>query len=149
MKKKSDYSHLHLDRQICFPLYAASRLLIKLYQPALTRLALTYPQYLVLLSLWEKDNKTVSDLSEQLLLESNTLTPLLKRLSAKKLINRKRSLSDERSTVISLTTAGKRLKVRASGVPGEVVNCLQSEDLNEKELLVLQKTLRNLLQKLR
>lgn len=149
MKKEAPSDLLHLDQQICFPLYATARLVVKLYQPVLTKLGLTYPQYLVLLSLWEKDKKTVSQLSEQLVLESNTLTPLLKRLAAKKLLARKRSPVDERSTIISLTAAGKKMRTKALGVPLHVINCLHSEALNQKELMALRKTLQNLLANLR
>jgi len=149
MNKEAPSDLLHLDQQICFPLYATARLVVKLYQPVLTKLGLTYPQYLVLLSLWEKDQKTVSELSEQLVLESNTLTPLLKRLAAKKLLVRKRSLADERSTIISLTAAGKKMRTKALGVPLHVSNCLHSEALDQKELIALRKTLQNLLNKLR
>lgn len=137
-----------LDQQLCFPLYAASRLVTKIYQPYLAELDITYPQYLVLLCLWEKDKLSVTELTTNLLLESNTLTPLLKRLEMKNFIQRKRSTKDERSTLISLTRTGKKLKVKARSVPGRVVNCLQSEDVSMRDLQSLHKTLHTLLLKL-
>lgn len=149
MKRTAPPNLMHLDQQICFPLYAVSRLVIKLYQPVLSELGLTYPQYLVLLSLWEKDHKTVTALSTQLLLESNTLTPLLKRLAEKKLVTRKRSAKDERSTIISLTAPGKTLQKKALGVPQHVIRCLHFEDLGHKEIIAMRKTLNSLLTKLR
>lgn len=104
---------LKLENQLCFPLYAASRLVTKCYQPLLDELGLTYPQYLVLLVLWETDSVNLSVLSERLHLQSNTLTPLLKRMQEMKLIDRVRSQEDERSIIISLTQKGKGLKSKA------------------------------------
>jgi DNA-binding MarR family transcriptional regulator len=107
---------LKLENQLCFPLYAASRLVTKCYQPVLDELGLTYPQYLVLLVLWETDSVNLSVLSERLQLQSNTLTPLLKRMQEMELIDRVRSQVDERSIIISLTQKGKRLKSKAPKV---------------------------------
>jgi DNA-binding MarR family transcriptional regulator len=104
---------LLLKNQLCFPLYAASRLVTKCYQPVLDELGLTYPQYLVLLVLWESDSVNLSVLSEKLQLQSNTLTPLLKRMQEMELLNRVRSEIDERSIIISLTPKGKSLKSKA------------------------------------
>ena len=91
MKTEKDFSVLYLERQLCFPLYAASRLTTKIYEPYLKNLDLTYPQYLVLLVLWQNDAITVNEIGSRLFLESNTLTPLLKRLEQKELVTRKRS----------------------------------------------------------
>ena len=104
---------LKLENQLCFPLYAASRLVTQCYQPALDELELTYPQYLVMLVLWETDAVNIKVLSEKLLLQSNTLTPLLKRMQESGLIDRVRSKEDERSVIISLTAKGRELKKRA------------------------------------
>lgn len=111
------YENLKLDNQICFPLYTASRLVIQRYQPMLKDLDLTYPQYLVLMVLWEKDEVNLSAIAEKLQLQSNTLTPLLKRLQQRGFLDRKRSESDERNIVITLTDKGKKLKDQACNVP--------------------------------
>jgi DNA-binding MarR family transcriptional regulator len=108
---------LRLDRQLCFPLYAVSRLLTRLYQPLLEPLGLTYPQYLVLLVLWEDAPCSVSHLGERTQLGSNTLTPLLKRLQVQKLIRRTRSQHDERVVDISLTATGLALRERCACIP--------------------------------
>jgi DNA-binding MarR family transcriptional regulator len=111
---------LKLENQLCFPLYAASRLVTKCYQPVLDELGLTYPQYLVLLVLWETDAVNLSVLSNRLQLQSNTLTPLVKRMEEMKLIDRVRSQEDERAIVISLTKKGKELKLNAPKVQGHL-----------------------------
>ena len=108
---------LKLDNQLCFPLYTASRLVIQAYQPMLKELDITYPQYLVLLVLWEKDAVNLSSVAEKLQLKSNTLTPLLKRLEKRGLLERKRSEIDERNIVITLTKEGKKLKEKACEIP--------------------------------
>jgi DNA-binding MarR family transcriptional regulator len=113
---------LKLQNQLCFPLYAASRLVTRCYQPVLDELGLTYPQYLVLLVLWETDSVNLSVLSEKLQLQSNTLTPLLKRMEEMELIDRVRSRTDERSIIISLTQKGKKLKLKAPKVQNHLAN---------------------------
>lgn len=109
--KENDF--LKLENQLCFPLYAASRLVTKCYQPLLDEYDFTYPQYLVLLILWETDSVNLKVISEKLHLQSNTLTPLLKRMEDTGLINRTRSQEDERSIIISLTQKGSLLKLEA------------------------------------
>jgi len=109
---------LKLDNQLCFAVYSASLAMTRLYKPLLEKLGLTYPQYLVLLVLWERDGLTVSELGERLSLDSGTLTPLLKRLEANGLVARIRDTADERRVHVSLTAAGRRLKARAAEVPG-------------------------------
>jgi len=109
-----------LDHQLCFALYSASLAMTKLYKPLLAPLGLTYPQYLVLLVLWEGDGVTVSQLGERLALDSGTLTPLLKRLEAQALVQRLRDAGDERRVLLRLTAAGRALKARASTVPPAV-----------------------------
>lgn len=101
---------LYLENQLCFPLYAASRLTTKIYTPFLNELDITYPQYLVLMILWQHPEQYVNEIGKKLLLESNTLTPLLKRMEQKNLIQRTRSQSDERSVVITLTENGLSLR---------------------------------------
>ncbi|TGD82585.1 MarR family winged helix-turn-helix transcriptional regulator [Hymenobacter wooponensis] len=118
----SDVSNplLQLENQLCFPLYALSRMITKAYQPLLQELDLTYPQYLVFLLLWEHQELTVKELGEKLLLDSGTLTPLLKRLEQKQWISRRRDPRDERSVIIGLLPAGRELQARACQIPEEI-----------------------------
>ena len=125
---------LSLDRQVCFPLYAATNLLGRMYGPVLARLGLTYPQYLVMLVLWETEPLTVGALGARLHLDSGTLTPLLKRMEAAGLVNRNRDPQDERRVQVSLTPAGHDLRARAVHVPETISQGLQPdgiEDLRE------------------
>ena len=108
---------LRLDNQLCFAIYSASLAMTRLYKPMLEQLELTYPQYLVMLVLWEQDGLMVSELGQRLSLDSGTLTPLLKRLEASGYVSRIRDVKDERRVHISLTAAGRRLKARAAKVP--------------------------------
>ncbi|WP_109607348.1 MarR family winged helix-turn-helix transcriptional regulator [Mucilaginibacter oryzae] len=114
---------LKLENQICFPAYAFSRNLTNLYRPLLAQLDITYPQYLVLMVLWEYQEQTVNQLCEKLHLDTGTLTPLLKRLEQKGLVNRTRSKHDERVVIISLTSSGKQLKEKAKHIPMELLKC--------------------------
>lgn len=132
---------LLLENQLCFPLYVASRLTTKLYAPLLQTLDITYPQYLVMMVLWEKDQLSVGDICARLYLESNTLTPLLKRLEQKLLIQRQRADHDERSVVITLTRKGKALREKAVCIPGQLMDNLQGNDLTTRELNTFQQTL--------
>jgi DNA-binding MarR family transcriptional regulator len=109
---------LKLDNQLCFAVYSTSLAMTRLYKPLLEKLGLTYPQYLVLLVLWEADGLGVSEIGERLSLDSGTLTPLLKRLEANGLVARIRDAADERRVHVSLTAAGRKLKARAAQVPG-------------------------------
>lgn len=111
---------LALDRQLCFALYATSLAMTKLYKPLLEPLGLTYPQYLVMLVLWEGDGIAVSRLGERLALDSGTLTPLLKRLEAADLLQRRRDSVDERRVLVHLSAAGRALKARARGIPAAI-----------------------------
>jgi MarR family transcriptional regulator, organic hydroperoxide resistance regulator len=113
---------LLLDNQLCFALYSSSLAMTKLYKPLLEDLGLTYPQYLVMLVLWERDGLMVSELGERLFLDSGTLTPLLKRLEGAGLIARIRDVQDERRVHITLTAAGRKLKAKAQKIPG----CMRS-----------------------
>ncbi|WP_100466737.1 MarR family winged helix-turn-helix transcriptional regulator [Mycobacteroides abscessus] len=110
-------SALGLDHQLCFALYSASRAMTAVYRPILAELNLTYPQYLVLLALWEEDRATVSRLGERLRLDSGTLSPLLKRLETNGLIRRERSASDERLVEVTLTPDGRHLERKAQCIP--------------------------------
>ena len=116
---------LQLDNQLCFALYSASLAMTKLYAPLLTELGLTYPQYLAMLVLWERDGLMVSELGERLFLDSGTLTPLLKRLETAGLIARIRALDDERRVHVTLTAAGRKLKSRAVGIPACIATAVQ------------------------
>ena len=112
---------LQLDNQLCFPLYAASRMVTKLYQPLLEKLEITYPQYLILLTLWENGALTVNEIGKKLMLETNTLTPLLKRMETKGIVKRTRSKIDERRVIIKLTSKGGSLKKQALCIPAELL----------------------------
>lgn len=137
----NDDERLYLDNQICFPLYVVSRLTIRVYTLLLEELGITYPQYLVLLALWQKDEQLVGELSKVLYLDYNTLTPLLKRLEEKQFINRSRSKSDERSVYISLTDTGKALKNQAACIPDKIIESLDKGDMNMDEIVAFQQTL--------
>jgi DNA-binding MarR family transcriptional regulator len=133
---------LHLDRQLCFALYSASLQMTKVYKPMLAELGVTYPQYLVLLVLWEGDGLTVSQVGERLSLDSGTLTPLLKRLEAAGFVQRLRDTADERRVLLRLTAEGRALKRRALAVP-EAVVCASGCALDELAALTTRlKTLR-------
>jgi len=116
---------LLLDNQLCFALYSTSLAMTKMYKPLLEELGLTYPQYLAMLVLWERDGLMVSELGERLYLDSGTLTPLLKRLEASGFISRIRDIEDERRVRITLTSSGRRLKTRAAKIPGCILSASQ------------------------
>jgi DNA-binding MarR family transcriptional regulator len=123
MKEKGAQKLIRLEDNLCFALYAASRAFTRAYQPLLEPLDLTYPQYLVMLVLWEKDDVSVSDLGERLFLDSGTLTPLLKRLEESGRIKRRRDKNDERVVRIVLTARGRSLRELAKAVPYELIRC--------------------------
>ena len=125
---------LRLDNQVCFALYSASLAMTKLYKPLLDAVGLTYPQYLVMLVLWERDGLTVSELGDRLFLDSGTLTPLLKRLEASGHLARLRDVQDERRVRITLTADGRALRDRAQTIPQCV---LQSSQCSLPELAAL------------
>jgi transcriptional regulator, MarR family len=130
---------LKLSSQVCFPLYAASREITQQYAKYLTPLDLTYPQYLVLLVLWEEKTLSVNAIGEKLYLDSGTLTPLLKRMEVKELLTRTRSTQDERTVLISLTEKGKKLQTKAKKIPMQLK---EETPLSDEELETL-KTLVN------
>ncbi len=117
MSEAVNYEALKIENQICFPLYAASRSVIKMYTPLLEELDLTYTQYITLLVLWEKKELNVKQLGKSLYLDSGTLTPLLKKLEKKGLIERRRSMADERNLIVTITEQGEALKKEALRIP--------------------------------
>ena len=127
------YESLKLSKQLCFPLYACSREMIKLYKPFLDELGLTYTQYITLMVLWEHKAMTVKALGQELYLDSGTLTPLLKKLEEKGLVTRRRSDLDERNLIVTITELGESMKDRALHIPEEMTKCinLPREDIRE------------------
>ena len=128
---------LPLDQQLCFALYSASHAMSRAYKPHLDALGLTYPQYVAMLVLWERDGLTVSEVGERLFLDSGTLTPLLKRLERAGHISRLRDAADERRVLIQLTAAGRKLKAKAAPIPGCMLEAAQCS-LNELTALTRQ-----------
>ena len=128
------HTELQLDNQVCFRLYTASRLVTQAYTPLLTALGITYPQYLVLMVLWEKDNQPVNDIAHRLLLETNTVTPLLQRMEKLGIVSRNKGTQDKRQQIVSLTKKGKQLEEEAfaqipSGMGEQLSACpLKQED---------------------
>ncbi|MNU24732.1 Organic hydroperoxide resistance transcriptional regulator [compost metagenome] len=135
---------LLLENQVCFPIYALSRQIIQYYRPLLDELDITYPQYLVMMVLWEHDTQTVNQLGTLLKLDSGTLTPLLKRLEQKGFILRKRSKADERVVNISLTASGREMEEKACSVPHQM---LESIGLSLDELQQLKQLAEKMLHK--
>ncbi|MEM9453357.1 MAG: MarR family transcriptional regulator [Myxococcota bacterium] len=149
MAKRSELPEgaLRLDRQLCFALYAATRAMTQAYHPALDALGLTYPQYLVLLVLWEEDDLMVKELGAQLMLDSGTLTPLLKRLEAAGIVSRRRDPDDERRLRVTLTAHGRRLRAKAPSVYRCVAERLADQSPRElaklrEQLVALTQTLK-------
>ncbi len=132
---------LTLDQQVCFPLYAASRAMTAAYRPKLDAMGLTYPQYLVMLVLWERDNRSVGELCAVLALDSGTLSPLLKRLQGAGLLERSRSVDDERRVEIRLTSRGRALREQACDIPEQM---LEATGLSLEELAALRATLQRM-----
>lgn len=138
MKQSHDIDMLQLSQQLCFALYSTSHSFTRAYKPLLEPLGLTYPQYLVMLVLWEVDGVTVKEIGAKLQLDSGTLTPLLKRLDAAGLITRSRDSGDERQVRVALTDAGRTLRARAEGIPkrlGEVIGAPLDEIIALRERL--------------
>ncbi|MBR3149171.1 MAG: MarR family transcriptional regulator [Eubacterium sp.] len=137
-----NYESLKLENQLCFPLYACAKEVVKQYKPYLDKLDLTYTQYITMMVLWEKKSINVKELGERLFLDSGTLTPLLKKLEAKEYITRKRSETDERNLVVTITDKGEALKQEAVKVPSEMVKCVK---LTREEAATMYKLLYKLL----
>ena len=136
------YEALKLKNQICFPLYAASREIIKRYRPYLDELGLTYTQYIAMMVFWEEQKVTVKDLGEKLRLDSGTLTPMLKTLETKGYVARSRSKEDERVLNVEITPAGMALRERAVDIPGKMAQCVP---LNMEEAQQLYQLLQRIL----
>ena len=134
---------MRLDSQLCFPLYAASRKVVNLYTPHLKPLGITYTQYIMFLVLWEKDNITVGELCRRLMLDTGTVTPMLKNTEKQGLIKRTRSEEDERVVVVSLTEEGKALYKKARTIPEKIGSCVR---LDKSEAVTLYKILYKLLE---
>ena len=142
-----EYEQLKLENQLCFPFYAVSRLIIRAYQEDLERLGITYPQYLVLMVLWEKDGISVNEITEKLILNTNTVTPLLKRMEAMQLITRTPSKVDQRKIIIQLTSQGWAMRESAAEIPLKLMNKLNLEvsDVQIAEALNLKNKLYELI----
>ena len=136
---------MQLDNQLCFALYSTSLAMTKVYKPLLDELGLTYPQYIAMLVLWERDGLMVSELGEQLYLDSGTLTPLLKRLEAASYISRIRDVEDERRVYITLTSSGRKLRTRATKIPDCILSASQC---SLPELVALTNQVQSLRQRL-
>lgn len=139
------YDSLKLENQLCFPLYSASREITRTYQPFLEKIHLTYTQYITMMVLWEHESLNVKSLGKYLLLDSGTLTPLLKKLEEKDLIVRKRNKEDERNLIIELTDKGRELKEEALSVPQSIIAKL---NLSQEEAIFLYKILYKIIQQL-
>ncbi len=135
MDKK--YEALKLENQLCFPLYAASREVVKRYRPYLDAIGLTYTQYIAMMVMWEQKEITVKALGEKLFLDSGTMTPVLKSLEAKGYVVRKRSTTDERSVSVFLTDSGEELKKKAVEIPAKVAGCVGLSGEEALQLYVL------------
>ncbi len=142
--KENKYEALKIENQLCFPLYACSREVIKEYKPYLDKIDLTYTQYITMLVLWERKSVTAKELGDCLYLDSGTLTPLLKKLEHKGLVDRRRSEEDERSLIVSLTEKGLKLREDAVNIPAELAKCVC---LDAQESLQLYKLLYKLLKR--
>lgn len=139
------YEQLKLENQLCFPVYATSRLITREYQPFLDSLGITYPQYLVLMVLWENDSIPVNDIAKKLILNTNTITPLLKRMEQQELLFRKRSDKDERKVIVQLTEKGKTLQEEAVKIPEELIKRLSDSELKIEDLVKLKEKLNSII----
>lgn len=140
-----NYDALKLENQLCFPLYATAKEIIRVYKPLLDELNLTYTQYIAMMVLWQQKELTVKELGEALYLDSGTLTPLLKKMEAQGLVLRKRNAADERSVIITITEDGEKLRERAAAIPEKMGGCLPLSKEEGKELYrLLYKILANI-----
>lgn len=142
------YEQLKLENQLCFPVYAASRLITRQYQPFLERLGITYPQYLVLMILWEEDGMPVNDIARKLILNTNTVTPLLKRMEQQGFVKRRRSSKDERKVIVQLTTKGRELQAEAEQIPEKLAGRLVEGELKVDDLVRLKEMLDSMIRSL-
>ncbi|WP_372773445.1 MarR family winged helix-turn-helix transcriptional regulator [Mangrovibacterium sp.] len=137
---------LKLDNQLCFPFYSLSRLIVRKYQPYLDELEITYPQYLVLLVLWESDAMPVNDIAKRLILQTNTVTPLLKRMESQGIVVRDKSEDDERKVIVKLTEKGKKMELVAAEIPAKMAGGM---NMSADELKNLHSTLYRLIDQLK
>lgn len=142
------YEQLRLDHQLCFRLYTASRLIVQGYQPFLPQIGLTYTQYIVMMVLWEKDSQTVGEIGAKTKLDTNTLTPLIKRLEAEGFVKRSKGKQDGRQTIVSLTPKGRELEAEAAKVPGCLADELHTCDIQDADMMQLAGLLDKLIEKL-
>lgn len=141
-----DYDQLKLSNQICFPVYAASRLITKEYQPHLDQFGITYPQYLVLLILWETNPIPVNEIAKKMILNTNTVTPLLKRMETHGWIRREKHDSDERKVWIHLTEKGMEFKDEAAKIPELLLNGLKADSMELDRLFELRDQLNQVIE---
>lgn len=144
-KMNEEYDSLKIENQLCFPLYACSKEIIKRYKPLLDKLELTYTQYIVMMVLWDKKKMNVKSLGEVLFLDSGTLTPVLKKLETKGYIRRSKALEDERNLIIKVTEKGMDLRKKAKDIPAELSKCVS---LTQEEATDLYKILYKILDKI-
>lgn len=143
----NNYEGLKLENQLCFPLYAASREVIKQYRPYLDELDITYTQYIAMMVFWEEKKITVKDLGKKLFLDSGTLTPVLKSLEAKGYVKRYRSTEDERVLMVEITEKGEALKEKAKDIPQKVAGCVKLDNEEAMQLYTLLYKILGMLQK--
>ena len=136
------YDSLKLENQLCFPLYACSKEIVRRYKTYLDKLDLTYTQYIVMMVMWEEKELNVKELGDKLFLDSGTLTPVLKKLEAKGYVTRERSKIDERTLIVTLTEGGKELRESAVGIPVGMRGCLK---LSDEEMIQLRTMLNKIL----
>jgi len=140
-----EYEQLKLSNQLCFPVYAASRLITREYQPYLDKMGITYPQYLVLMVLWESDGISVNEIAQKLLLNTNTVTPLLKRMEVQGIVSRNRSEADERKVIVNLTQKGNNMREEASTIPENLAAGLNTGTIPMEDLVYLRDKLNTLI----
>ncbi len=149
MSSEKKHADLLLGNQLCFRLYSASHLIVKSYTPLLAKLGLTYPQYLVMMALWEHDEIRVNDLAKTLLLQTNTVTPLLKRMETMGLVTRFKDSDDQRQVIVRLTDEGRRLEETASSIPKTQVERILCNGANEELIPGLNNRLDSLIEVLK
>lgn len=137
---------LKLNNQVCFRLYTVARLITQGYQPWLSKLGITYTQYIVLMVLWEKDHQPVNDIARRLLLETNTVTPLIKRMETEKIVVRRKDKQDARKTIVSLTERGKAMQEAAAEIPGCMSRMLLESGLTAETFATLVPALDEIIQ---
>lgn len=142
MDKSDKYEILKLENQLCFPLYACAKEIVRKYKPILDEYDLTYTQYITMMVMWEKKELNVKELGEHIYLDSGTLTPVLKKLETKGYIKRTRSKSDERNLIVALTDKGEKLREQALKIPVQVAQCI---NLDLEDIITLRKLLNKML----